>query len=223
MMSTKRQVSRHRQAITLPKREVRDPRFSSISGDLNPHLHSQAYSFLPELLKNEYHDLRRAVAAAQKIERTCPMREKEARTEERERLELDLGRLRTKMDRSKAEAREREVLAQVKKEEREKQGDGKGAWYMKKGESLLGLANFRRKERPIAQGKVRGVGEDRRKASSQESSGQEEEEGCREGEEESANGRRGRRCQETSDCVDTMYCLYLISAGDRCTNSKEGV
>jgi ribosomal RNA-processing protein 36 len=144
MMSTKRQVSRHRQAIALPKREVRDPRFSSISGELNPHLHAQAYSFLPDLLKNEYHDLRRAVAAAQKIERTCPLREKEQRTAEREQLELDLGRLRTKMDRGKVETREREVLAQVKKAEREKRDEGKGAWYMKKGEKkdLLLKARF---------------------------------------------------------------------------------
>jgi hypothetical protein len=195
-MSTKRQVSRHRQAIVLPKREVRDPRFSSISGELNPHLHSQAYSFLPDMLKNEFHDLRRAVAAAQKAERTCPMREKEARVEERERLELDLGRLRTKMDRSKAEAREREVLAQVKKEERDKRGEGKGAWYMKKGQCRLGKRLMvRREEGPIAQGEVRGAGAGGWEACGQEGGRQKEEEGRRERKEEQAGGR-GRRGRE---------------------------
>ena len=133
-MSTKRQVSRHRQAIALPKREVSDPRFSSVSGSLNPHLHSQAYSFLPDLLKDEYATLRKSVAAAQKAEKTCPLREKADRTIEREQLELELGRMRTRIDRARIQERGREVLSKVKKEERGKREEGKGAWFMKKGE-----------------------------------------------------------------------------------------
>lgn len=138
-MSTKRQVSRHRQAISIPKREVRDPRFSSVSGSLNPHLHSQAYDFLPQLFETEFAELKKAVVAATKAERSCPLREKPARTADRERLELELGRMRSRIDRAKGEKREREVLAQVKKQERDKRSEGKGAWYMKKGQSESGF------------------------------------------------------------------------------------
>ena len=118
--------------------ERRDPRFSSVSaGQVNPHLHTQSYGFLPEMLRAEVASLKNAAKLAAKAERTCAWTEKPARTAERERLEGELGRLRTRLERTERESRDREVLAGVKRQEKEKQKQGKGAWFMKKGASSL--------------------------------------------------------------------------------------
>ncbi|WVW86961.1 hypothetical protein I302_109017 [Kwoniella bestiolae CBS 10118] len=134
-MSTKKQVSRNRQVVDVHKPQRLDPRFSSISaGNLDAHLHSASYSFLPSMLKEELSSLKTALVQAQKLERTCPWAEKPARTAEREKIELQLGRVRTRLVKSDNEERERNVLAKMKREEREKREQGKGAWYMKKSE-----------------------------------------------------------------------------------------
>ncbi len=133
------------QSFTQPEsqQERRDPRFSSVSaGQVNPHLHTKSYDFLPDLLRTELKALKTAVAIAAKAERTCSWAEKPVRTVERGRLEGELGRLRTRLERTEREARDREVLSGVKREEREKQKQGKGAWFMKKGESESGLDSF---------------------------------------------------------------------------------
>jgi ribosomal RNA-processing protein 36 len=119
-------------------KERRDPRFNSLSaGQVDQHLHSQAYNFLPSLLRDEMHSLRRQVGLAAKAERSCQLVEKPHFTAERERLEIELGRLRTKVERREREERERVVLAGAKKEEREKREAGKGAYYMKECEFAL--------------------------------------------------------------------------------------
>jgi ribosomal RNA-processing protein 36 len=41
------------------------------------------------------------------------------------------------IERSKREAFERDVMTQVKRDERAKRSQGKGAWYLKKGASIL--------------------------------------------------------------------------------------
>jgi len=116
--------------------ERRDPRFSSVSaGQINPHLHDQSYGFLPKMLRSELLSLKTAVSSAAKAERTCTWTEKPARTAERERLEGERGRLRTRIERTERETADREVLAGMKRQEREKQKQGKGQWFMKKGES----------------------------------------------------------------------------------------
>ncbi|OCF35205.1 rRNA biogenesis protein RRP36 [Kwoniella heveanensis BCC8398] len=165
-MSTKRQVSRHRQVVDLHKPDRRDPRFSSVSaGTLDAHLHSQSYSFLPSILKEELSSLKQALSAAQKAERTCPWAEKPARTAERERIELQLGKVRTKLVRSERETAERDVLAKAKKEEREKRASGKGAWYMKKGEKrdLLLKARFQALEKTGGKNAVKKAMEKKRR------------------------------------------------------------
>ncbi|WWD20276.1 hypothetical protein CI109_104752 [Kwoniella shandongensis] len=165
-MSTKRQVSRNRQVVDVHKPERRDPRFSSVSaGQVDPHLHSQSYAFLPSLLKEELYKLRKAVSAAAKVERTCPWAEKPARTAEREKLEDQLGKLRTRLVRTEREEMERNVLASAKKEEREKREHGKGAWYMKKGEKrdLLLKARFETLEKKGGKTAVKKAIEKKRK------------------------------------------------------------
>ena len=87
------------------------------------------------MLRAELASLKTAVVAAAKLERTCALIDKPARTAERGALEKDLGRLRTRLERSEREASDREVLSTFKRQEREKQQQGKGAWYLKKGKS----------------------------------------------------------------------------------------
>ncbi|WWD04563.1 hypothetical protein V865_002633 [Kwoniella europaea PYCC6329] len=165
-MSTKKQVSRNRQVVDLHKPQRRDPRFSSVSaGNLDAHLHSASYSFLPSMLKEELSSLKIALAQAQKIERTCPWAEKAARTAEREKIELDLARVRTRLVKSQNEERERNVLARMKKEEREKREQGKGAWYMKKSEKrdLLLISKFESLEAQGGKSAVKKAMEKKRK------------------------------------------------------------
>ncbi|OXB35921.1 rRNA biogenesis protein RRP36 [Cryptococcus neoformans] len=165
-MSTKKQVSRKRQVIEVPKPERRDPRFSSVSaGHANADLHSKSYSFLPDLLRQEFSGLKEAVAAAKKAEKNCSWAEKPMKTAERERLEVQMGQVRTKLVRTEKESMEREILAKAKKEEREKRTQGKGAWYMKKGEKkdLLLKARFETLEKQGGKTAVKKLVEKKRK------------------------------------------------------------
>ncbi|ODO08497.1 rRNA biogenesis protein RRP36 [Cryptococcus wingfieldii CBS 7118] len=165
-MSTKRQVTRKRQVIDVPKPERRDPRFSSLSaGHANADLHHKSYSFLPSLLKEELVSLKAQVAAAKKAEKQCSLRDKPQRVEERERLEEEMGRVRTRLARGEKEELERETLAKAKKEEREKRESGKGAWYMKKGEKrdLLLKARFEDLEKSGGKTAVKKLVERKRK------------------------------------------------------------
>ncbi|ODN98101.1 hypothetical protein I350_07743 [Cryptococcus amylolentus CBS 6273] len=165
-MSTKRQVTRKRQVIDVPKPERRDPRFSSLSaGHANADLHHKSYSFLPSLLKEELVSLKAQVAAAKKAEKQCSLRDKPQRVEERERLEEEMGRVRTRLARGEKEELERETLAKAKREEREKRESGKGAWYMKKGEKrdLLLKARFEDLEKSGGKTAVKKLVERKRK------------------------------------------------------------
>ena len=101
------------------------------------HLHEKGYTFLPQLLSEEFASLKTALNAATKAERTCARADKESWSSEKERLERQLAQTRTRLERTQREARERDVLAKAKKEEREKRKEGKGAWHMKKGGSLV--------------------------------------------------------------------------------------
>lgn len=136
-MSTNKQTSRHRQAIAIPKQVQRDPRFSAASGNLDSDLHSKSYGFIFDVVKEEYETVKSALSLAQKAEKTCPLRDKPMRTAERQEIERNVAQLRTKLDRMRTKSREKEILSKIKREEREKQAEGKGAWYMKKGERLI--------------------------------------------------------------------------------------
>lgn len=184
-MSSKKQVSRLRQVVDLPKVDRRDPRFSAVSaGNVDMDLHEKGYSFLPEMLKEEYDSLRKELAAATKAERTCARRDKDAWGVEKERLERLVAQTRTRLERTERESRERHVLSLAKKEEREKRASGKGAWYMKKSEYTFPLSLISRcPTRPLAQIQIRRVGGARRKDGGQAGDGQEEKEDCRQGEE----------------------------------------
>ena len=147
------------------------------------HLHSKSYDFIPTLLRDEFTALKQALTSASKAERTCPIQEKQGWTNERERLEKLVAQTRSRIERSERENREREVLSRAKKDEREKRKDGKGAWYMKKGEDVVFCTNPRRAARSVAQIQIRGFGRQRRETGREEGYGQEEEEDRRQGKE----------------------------------------
>lgn len=132
-MSTKRQVSRFRNVVDVPRIDRRDPRFSSLSaGQVNAELHSKGYSFLPEMLADERARLKDEVKRLSKLEKTCKLVEKPGVIAQKEEAELQLSKVLNRLTRLKREEAERSALATAKKEEREKRESGKGAWYMKK-------------------------------------------------------------------------------------------
>ncbi|ORY34770.1 hypothetical protein BCR39DRAFT_514618 [Naematelia encephala] len=165
-MSSKKQVTRFRTVVTIPKAERRDPRFSTVSaGHVDPNLHSKAYDFLPGMLRSELEQLKSAVKVAIKAERNCPRAERPARVSERERLENELARMRTRVERTEREARERDVLSAAKKAEAQKRKDGKGEWYMKKSEKrdLLLKSKFNALEERGGKSAVKKAVEKKRK------------------------------------------------------------
>lgn len=102
------------------------------AGQVNPHLHSQSYAFLPGMLKKELNELRDALTVARKAEANAPIAVRAQRIAEREALDRDVARVRSKLERTERENRERETMAKLKKEERSKREAGKGEWYMKR-------------------------------------------------------------------------------------------
>lgn len=132
-MSAKRPVSRFRQVIELSKVDRRDPRFDGISaGNTDVNLTQRSYDFVPDLMRDEFHNLKAALALAQKRERTSPRAEREEREAERERLEREVARARSRVERYERETREREVSRKVKHEEREKRSEGNDGFYVKR-------------------------------------------------------------------------------------------
>ncbi|KAG8763822.1 rRNA biogenesis protein rrp36 [Ceratobasidium sp. 423] len=134
-VTSKRPVSRHRAVVDVPVVATRDPRFTTLSGNLSQPQYSRAYSFISDLQKNEAETLRASLAKARK---------QRAPWETIESLERALKRAESAVEKAKRDERERETLAKAKKEEKEKQKEGKGAWFMKKSEKrdLLLKAKF---------------------------------------------------------------------------------
>ena len=212
-MSTKKQVSRVRQVVDLPKvvrcipiyysykmRDIADdvgpprpPLLKYISRPIDPNLHQKSYNFIPQLMKDEFKQLRQELAAAQKAEKTCAWKDKDYWVRERERIEKALAQTRSRIDRHEREARERNTLAAAKKEERVKQQGGKKAWHMKKSEYSLGSVDWsagslisRRTTRSLVEIQIRRARGGRWQDGCQKGHRQEEEEGRGEREEEPA-------------------------------------
>ncbi|GMK55342.1 hypothetical protein CspeluHIS016_0203980 [Cutaneotrichosporon spelunceum] len=166
VMSSKKQVSRRRGVIDVPRAERRDPRFSALSAEkTNADVHVKRYAFVPELLEAEIRSLQAQVVAAKKAEKACKLVEKPRFTEAREEVERELAQVRTRLDRARTEQREREVLAKVRGEENARRKEGKGAWYLKKSEKrdLLLEARFEALEKEGGARAVKKVVEKKRK------------------------------------------------------------
>jgi ribosomal RNA-processing protein 36 len=109
----------------------RDPRFSDLSGTLNPSLYHNSYSFLPTLQKSELETLKTSLKAARKALANSPQHLREEREIEVEKLERALKRSESNVSRAAREERERKVLSSAMKEETHKREEGKKGWWMK--------------------------------------------------------------------------------------------
>ncbi|KAJ2699100.1 rRNA biogenesis protein rrp36 [Coemansia spiralis] len=61
VMSSKRPVGRFRQVVEMPQGRTRDPRFDSLSGNLNDDLFDKSYAFLDDKRKHEMAELKKQV------------------------------------------------------------------------------------------------------------------------------------------------------------------
>lgn len=236
-MSTKRQVSRFRNVVDVPRVDRRDPRFSSLSaGQVNTELHSKGYAFLPELLEKERRQLRDDVKRLLKLERTCKLVEKPGVIAEREEKDVQLSKVLNRLSALRREQAEREAVSKVKHEEREKREQGKGAWFMKKCECPVPpgygdrqLTTRSGEEGPAPEGPLRADREERRQEGRQQGYREEEEKGRRQGEEVQGHHReqqprRRRRQAETCrvddpDVLVPMYCYIIDHSLWCCTSS----
>ncbi|KAF2969353.1 hypothetical protein GQX73_g4203 [Xylaria multiplex] len=120
-MSSKRQVSRKREVVSVPTVASRDPRFSAASGAVDEVRARKAYAFLDEYRDSEMAQLKAAI----KKTKSSAEKEELART------------LKSMQSRKEAQARrdsERELIAQHRRQEKELVAQGKKPFYLKKSE-----------------------------------------------------------------------------------------
>ncbi|KAF6845386.1 rRNA processing protein [Colletotrichum musicola] len=120
-MSSKKQVSRKREVIAVPKMEVRDPRFDPLSGPIDEAKARKAYAFLDEYRADEMKQLRGEIKKAKDP----------AKKEEMKRLLLSME---SKLKARQRKDREQEVIAEHKRREKELVAQGKQPFYLKKAE-----------------------------------------------------------------------------------------
>lgn len=121
-MSSKKPVSRFREIIQVPKKATRDPRFESLSGQLDVERFKKRYNFL-------YEDN----LPAEKEELKKQMR-KSNDPEEVNELKSRLSWIDKQLKSTGMKHTEREILAEHKKKEREAAKQGKQPYYLKNSE-----------------------------------------------------------------------------------------
>lgn len=114
----------------------RDPRFSALSGTLDPETFAKSYSFLSDIQKIEVPTLKGSLNATRKALLSSPREMRPELETEISRLERALKRAESSVQKSDRDKRERKALMEAEKAEREKRAQGKGSWYMKKCESF---------------------------------------------------------------------------------------
>ncbi|KAK1319937.1 hypothetical protein QJS10_CPB04g01097 [Acorus calamus] len=149
-MSSRKPVGRFRQIIQVPKKVVRDPRFESLCGNLDPDGFRKRYSFLYEVeLPAEREKLQKLV-------------KKSKDPEETEKLKKHISWIDKQLKSESGKSRDAEILAEHKKKEREAAKHGKRPFYLKKSEireqSLIQKYNNLK-----AEGKLESFIEKRRK------------------------------------------------------------
>ncbi|KAI0977305.1 hypothetical protein F4678DRAFT_412508 [Xylaria arbuscula] len=120
-MSSKRQVSRKREVVSMNKVAARDPRFSSASGTVDEVRARKAYAFLDEYRDAEMAELKTAM--------------KKTRSEsEKESLARTLKSMQSRKEAQSQRDAEHEVVAQHRRQEKELVAQGKKPFYLKKSE-----------------------------------------------------------------------------------------
>lgn len=118
MSSKKRKFSKPRHVVKNDKRSVRDPRFSDLSGHFNDDLFQKSFSFIQDMKKNEYDEVKK------QLKKVKGKEQKE-----------DLLRLKQKMDNERNLEVEKEKRRELNKERKSKQSEqtkeGKRPFYLK--------------------------------------------------------------------------------------------
>lgn len=127
-MSSKKQVSRRRDFIEVPKREARDPRFMPLGPGGSSHPSKvdeikarKAYAFIDDYQQDEINQLKAAI-------------KKEKDPMAKEKLQKALISMESRMKAKKRKDRERELLEEHRKQEKELVKQGKQPFYLKKSE-----------------------------------------------------------------------------------------
>ncbi|KAF8472059.1 hypothetical protein BDZ91DRAFT_488396 [Kalaharituber pfeilii] len=120
-MSSKRPVSRFREAIPVPTAGVRDPRFDPTSGPVNERQFTKNYAFLKEYREKEMEMLREQI-------------KKTKGEEEKEKLVRALKSMESKKQAQEAKERAAALVAEHKKREKEKIKHGKTPYFLKRSE-----------------------------------------------------------------------------------------
>ena len=117
---SKKTISRKRGVISIPKQEIRDPRFEALSGHLNTEKLKKDYAFLDTYRESEIAELKAALrknqypAARETLKRALTSMESRRKTQELKEQRQD-------------------ILRRHRKEEREKVEKGKTPFYLKRG------------------------------------------------------------------------------------------
>ncbi|KAE8216484.1 hypothetical protein CF327_g361 [Tilletia walkeri] len=171
-MSSKRAVTRKRQVIEVPKTHVRDPRFDSLSTSaFDKTIFSRSYSFVDSaqaselsVLRKQYSDLRRAVAArAPSDERAAKglySSEAMALRTQKDRVGQQIKRLESVAAEKERRDREAEVKRNLRKVNDDRQKKGQEPVFFKRAQmkGVLLQDKFERlsSDRPGKKGKATG-------------------------------------------------------------------
>jgi ribosomal RNA-processing protein 36 len=117
--------------------DVRDPRFSQLSGQFDADKFRNHYNFLSEMREGELATLRDNLKRARKLLASSPRHLRVEREAEVERLALAVKRAESSINRDRRERVEQEALTTAKKEEHVKRQKGKKAYWLKDGRSLI--------------------------------------------------------------------------------------
>uniref|UniRef100_A0A1J3H818 rRNA biogenesis protein RRP36 n=1 Tax=Noccaea caerulescens TaxID=107243 RepID=A0A1J3H818_NOCCA len=122
-LSSKRPVSRYREVIQVPKKVVRDPRFDSLSGNVDTEGFRKRYSFFfEEKLPTEREELKKQLKKTKNPEEVDELKNRLSYVEKWMKYEpstINKGRA---------------ILTEHKKKEREAAKEGKKPYYLKKSE-----------------------------------------------------------------------------------------
>lgn len=116
--------------------QSRDPRFLPLSGEFSADKYAQHYAFLADAHKEELSTLRTNLKRAKKLLQTSPKAVRADREAEVQRLEFAVKRAESEVNKDKQTKIQQQTLFKLKREEQEKRQQGKGAWYLKTGQSV---------------------------------------------------------------------------------------
>lgn len=138
-MSSKKPVSRRRNVVETSAKQIRDPRFESLSGSENKDLFAKSYAFLPEIFRDELATLKRTLAKLKKQEaaQAGPKARSDqalALRDERAKVEIALRRAEGLAGERERRHRESEVKGKIKAQNKERVEKGQLPFYPKRTE-----------------------------------------------------------------------------------------